>query len=604
MEKNKALVRIIILLFIFSIGTCLCSSGPLVGGRDIYQFIDGPSEQTFKSITNRLSEDPYDPGYFAWGLQYHVRGCLIMYNLTGQRKWLDWALNITDHFVEYSDVNGDGKPCWGNYNQTWGNDRYDFREYTVWDGVIGLPIIEAAQMIRSRPELRNDPQLMAKSNHYVALIERIIRRHQSAWTQISEDQGYYWDDFEEDIGPIVNRFTALGRVELVLGDVVGNSSYYERPGQMARYLVENMRYYEDQDLYTWSYHIGEGGSEDISHGAIELEFLIMANQRGLLEDLHLVRLCNTYLERVWQVPHILEGEHILSMKVDGSDGRDYARISRNWILLSMYNSTIFNRQRTVFGLLMQKQGIYPSSCSLLGLAQIPASYEALLSMGVDPYATPAVDQDLFQRMLNRTRARLDQASQMGSQCQDPSHLLEEAERIYKEAPVVNASVALYKMWTVWDILGRIIDAGSRLAMVREKVEDAEAIGVDTSNLEKNLSILQVDFVGATTASELSLLEEQLSVLTEQVKKLVAERLIEAAEDVIEEAKEAGIDTSRHQILLDRAREEYEKGNYGPASQFTNYPLSLREEIPEVPEIVLLLFILPFLVKGFPECNFY
>jgi hypothetical protein len=109
---------------------CLSYRDPLVGRDSIISLADGTGAKSFGSISRQIANDPYNPGSFAWGWQYHARGCLIMFNLTGDRKWLDWAVNISDHFLAYSDVNADGEPAWGNYNETWGNSRYDFREYT------------------------------------------------------------------------------------------------------------------------------------------------------------------------------------------------------------------------------------------------------------------------------------------------------------------------------------------------------------------------------------------------------------------------------------------------------------------------------------------
>jgi hypothetical protein len=74
----------------------------------------------------------------------------------------------------------------------------------------------------------------------------------------------------------------------------------------------------------------------------------------------------------------------------------------------------------------------------------------------------------------------------------------------------------------------------------------------------------------------------------RVEVLVVSTLIQFASDLIDEARGMGIDTSRHEIFLSRAREEFDKGNYGPARQFINYPLGLREEVPETFLVVFLL----------------
>jgi hypothetical protein len=474
------------------------------------------------------------------------------------------------------------EPAWGNYNETWGNSRYDFREYTVWDGVIGLPVIEAARAMRADEELADDPNLSAKADMYIGLVERMILRHHGAWTQLPDDQGYYWDDPLEDVGPIVNRFTALGRVELVLSDVTGNTSYLDKPRQMARYMIENMRYHEAGDLYTWEYWFGQGGSEDISHGAIELEFLIMANERGLLDDVHLLRLSNTYLKRIWQVPELLDGKHILAMRVDGTDPPeyDYARISRGWVLLSAYNPLIYDHQRTTFGILNEKSGLYASSVTLLGLAQIPLSAEKLRSVGLDPDEIRAVDTELLDSMLSRALERLDQTVARGAQALTARSNLDEASTYVNEESLGNASVPIALIWKTWETLGRMMETGDRLQGLLDEFGEAESLGLDVSRFSGNLTSLRADYSAAETGATLDGVDMRISGVSGELGKPVAERLIEMAREVIGQAEEMGIDTSRHQIFLDKAVVEFEKGNYAPAKLWAEYPLRLREEVPD------------------------
>ncbi|MBU7004472.1 MAG: hypothetical protein HXS50_02810, partial [Theionarchaea archaeon] len=465
---------------IFSlIQPCLSYRDPLVGRDSIISLADGVGAQAFDSISRQIANDPYNPGSFAWGWQYHARGCLIMFNLTGNRKWLDWAVNISDHFLAYSDVNGDGEPAWGNYNETWGNDRYDFREYTVWDGVIGLPIIETAKVILGNDALSDNETLRSKANAYVDLMERVVQRHHGSWNQVDTDQGYYWDDPYEDVGPIVNRFTALGRVELVLGDVTSNTSYYEKPGQMANYMIANMRYDSDDDLYTWEYKYGEEGSEDISHGAIELEFLIMANQRGLLEDVHLERLANTYLKRIWQLPQILDGKKLLSMKVDGTDypQYDYSSISRGWALLAPYSPEVFESQRIVFGVIHEKRGMYASSVNLLGLAQIPLMAGSLEAQGTDPDSIRVVDLATIESMYDRALGRLNETMSLGSEAISVISLIDESAQHLNQNSLYNASIPGGLLYRAWEMLSRIEQTGLKLRDLVEGIEEAEELGV-------------------------------------------------------------------------------------------------------------------------------
>ncbi len=593
MSEMKVRLQYLMVLIIL-VRASSCSHGPFVGRDSVIGLVDHAGDDLFESIATQISGDPYDPGFFAWQLQYLARGCLTMYNITGDRKWLDRALHLTDHFLTYSDVNRDGVPAWGNYNETWGNPRYDFREYTIWDGVIGLPMIETVKVIRSREELSSNASLSAKADAYLDLVTRIVHRHHKSWTQVDSDQGYYWDDpSDKDVPSKVNRFAALGRVELVLAQVTGNVSYIEKPRQMVNYIVANMVYNEAEDLYTWENLYGAGVPEDISHGAIELEFLVMASEAGLLDEVHLQRLSNTYLKRIWQVPHLLEGKHILAMRVDGTDPPeyDYAFRSRNWILLASFNPSIYDHQRTALGIVHEVSGMYPRGVRFLSLVQIPLMANRLRSMGIATDTIRAVEMDLLAGMLAQANDRLNRTMALGSLAVTAESSLEEASNYVNVESLENASVPIGLILGAWGMLGRIMETGELLKDLADQIKEAEAFGAKVSGPKVNLSILRADFEVAEEDSVLQDIEARIANLTIDVQVLVAESLIETAEEVINEAKNKGIDTSRHEIFLMRAKEEFDKGNYGPARQFTMYPLRLREELVDLDLLQVVSFTL-------------
>jgi len=592
-----------------SLQVCACSQGPFIGRDELYGLMETLGPRAYDYFVAYVTNKPYDPGAFAWSWQYQARACLLMYELTHGRRWLDWALNITDYFARYSDVNGDGEPAWGNYNETWGSSAYEYREYTVWDGVIGLPIIEAAKVIRSDPALSGDGVLSAKADSYVDLITRLVARHHKSWTQVKEGQGYYWDDPLKDVGPIVNRFTALGRVELTLGDVTGNSSYYDKPLQMANYLLANMAYDKANDLYTWTYTIGQGGVEDISHGAIELQFLIMANQRGLVDDQDMSRLCNTYRKKIWQLPRLLEGKHILAMRVDGDDPpgsvNDYTLISRCWVLLSPFDPIIYDCQRTAFGVLHERSGLGASGVIMLALSQIALSARQLESMGVDLGTVRAVDLQLLRSMMLQATRRLNETRALGAEARAASLMLEEASTYMNEDSLVYASVPIGLIWKGWDMLGNIIKVGEALQKLSNDLREAEEIGADVADLNLSLSQIQADFRLAETDSALGGISARTGNLSGAVQRVVAQCLIDQAAQVIAAAKDLGINTSRHELFLQRAKEEFNKGNYGPARLFTNYPLLLRSELLETgPGTACILAIMAACLARWDPCHFY
>jgi PelA/Pel-15E family pectate lyase len=136
-------------------------------------------------------------------------------------------------------------------------------------------------------------------------------------------------------------------------------------------------------------------------------------------------------------------------------------------------------------------------------------------------------------------------------------------------------------------LGLISRIASGLAGIRSAIEEAAGLGVDLSSLSGELAMLEGGFGQTTDYEGLEAILGSVEELETLVQIRTVAGLIEIVSDLIDSAKNMGIDTSRHEIYLRRAREEFEKGNYGPARQFTNYPLRLREEVSE-PLLVLVL----------------
>jgi len=583
--RSLPLLFVVMPLLLFS-GHCQ-PSVPL-GDDDTYRLACDLADRTEEIYDRILANKPYEPSLMAWGMQYLARGYVDLYAVTGDRAWLDRAINITDFFLLYSDVNRDDNPCWGNYNETFGNARFGWKEYTVWDGVISFPMVLVASVIRSDANLSRDQALLSKADRYVELVEKVVRYHWPAWTQIGPDQGYYWDDTSGDVGPYVNGFAALGRTELLLADLTGNQSYLERPKQMVNYLLAHMHYEPTDDLYTWGYEIGSGPAEDISHGAIDLEFLLLAYEKGLVPEEDLKRICRTYERRIWQVPRILLKGYPLAMRVDGSGDEDYTSYSRSWILLSSLVPSIYEKQRVALGIWNRRYGLYPAGWNVLALAQILLQHDRLEAIGVNPEGLVALSKGQVYSILANASLRLERAASLGANVTLERSLLETAAKLLEGGSARNVSIPIALAWEAWDRLERTIEVGGRLDGLRARLDEATALGANVTGVSENYTRLERDF-GRLDSSSMDSLDERIRALSQELERVTVEFFIREAQTAVERAKGMGVDTSRHEIFLRRAREEFDKGNYGSAREFTKYPLSLREAAPE--PLALLSFLL-------------
>jgi len=382
LAKLAILLLILILLVLFltsepsTIGlysTPFDENGKLkIRGGNFLKVYESLAESTFASYNSLLESKPYDPGLFAWGIHYEVRSYCDMYNLTRDRKWIEKALARTEYLYSFRDVNGDGIPSWGNYNETYGNSRYAYQEYGVWDGVITTAIIEVCQLIYSDPELSRNETLKEIADKYLDCIKQVIDRYHKCWTSLSEDEGFYWDNPAGDVtGPIVNRFGALGITELKLYDILRDEKYLSRPKAMAYLFKKNLKIQDG--AYIWTYAVPPSpylSTEDISHGAIDLEFAILAYKHKLVfNDTDMKMFANTYLKYIWRG---FAAKPRLATYVDGRVSSDYSGVSRNWILLSSFNQTIWLFQWAVFNDPSLTAG--SSGCFLQGLSQLAIYY--------------------------------------------------------------------------------------------------------------------------------------------------------------------------------------------------------------------------------------
>jgi hypothetical protein len=156
-------------------------------------------------------------------------------------------------------------------------------------------------------------------------------------------------------------------------------------------------------------------------------------------------------------------------------------------------------------------------------------------------------------------------------------------------------------------LGPIASVGYYLRELSIDVDKAISLGADTSHIDYVFPGLDVTFGPVQNASSLEDMREQLMGIAERLEVDDVELLIDLTEMVLDRARRMGIDTSRQEIFLTRARVEYEIGNYGPAKQFTTYPLQLSEELgegnPLQLAIMLLIFMTTFciMVQTYPRC---
>ncbi len=130
-------------------------------------------------------------------------------------------------------------------------------------------------------------------------------------------------------------------------------------------------------------------------------------------------------------------------------------------------------------------------------------------------------------------------------------------------------------------LGILAEIYSLMEEIDDRVYEADGMGLDLEGVASAIAGIRSSLGTATEEAEMESILNDARELSAELEREVVWSLIELAAEVIERAKNQGMDTSRHEIFLGQARAQYEKGNYGSARQFTEYPLRLVEDVGEI-----------------------
>lgn len=220
-------------------------------------------------------------------------------------------------------------------------------EYAVHEGMILYPIAQFIELALSDESLK--ARYGEKARDYLGLIaERVLRKQERHWVEMAPGMGAYRftessaERFPNRILPH-NQYLALGRVYLVLKDVSEEPLFTERAAQMAAFFKSSLK--ETGDAYTWAYwdwveanRPDQSGTEDTSHGHIDVEFAVEAYRRGVVfTRADVLRLARTLTDQMWNGSLV---NPKIGARVDRQDGD--ATIIRGWIELCRWDPRIWD----------------------------------------------------------------------------------------------------------------------------------------------------------------------------------------------------------------------------------------------------------------------
>ena len=294
-------------------------------------------------------------GLLAWGAAYLLDAYMDMFDATRDERYLlrcaalgSKVLKATDEAERRPDYRGKMLPGWGAAKYSLHGERIVWLVHT---GMLTYPILRfALEAGRS-----GNPRLAAAAAEFASFSERALAVFDGEWVADSGGEGHYRfpdDAPASDNRPFApmpvpfNQQLAAGRSLLLLGALTGNPAYLSKAEALARHFRSRLDKLQDGS-FCWTYWYGKGrigypAREDVSHGAIDIGFAVLAGRRGLVfSKVDLEALAKTFLL------HIAK-EGGFAKKVDGS-GEERGDLACLWLDLAEVEPAIWHRCRDALG---------------------------------------------------------------------------------------------------------------------------------------------------------------------------------------------------------------------------------------------------------------
>jgi hypothetical protein len=260
-----------------------------------------------------------DDGSIAWNTSYVLNSYIDMYEVTTDRKYLDKFTALADPIPGETDDRRDLVDYKGRRRVGWGSVAYSMKKQRiVWlahTGMITYPLVRFAYIVNKHRTLS---RFRENATKYQLVSEAALKEFDDQWRYDAKSgEGFYVFESDQplengmmagrDLSLPFNMQLAAGRAFIVLWKLTGKDSYYSKAEALARHFKDHL-HVDSFGGYSWTYWFGKGlirsaGVEDVSHGAIDVDFAVLAAQNGIVFDTHdleqFIRTFFHYYKRDW-----------------------------------------------------------------------------------------------------------------------------------------------------------------------------------------------------------------------------------------------------------------------------------------------------------------
>ncbi|MBI4580705.1 MAG: hypothetical protein HY718_13445 [Planctomycetes bacterium] len=248
-------------------------------------------------------------GGIAWGHSYLMSALAEMLHATGDSRYAALFVRLgtwvadgrDDRHQRRDEVRGKVLPAWGS-------SKYSDGKWYVWavhTGMIAAPMARFGAAVNEHPRLRE--RFKADAGRFTAIAREALGAHADQFRPGPADGEGHLYGYWLKRGLPLNQQNAPARAWIWLADVAGDRAVLDEPTHLATFLKNRLRLTED-GAYVWGYWPpldGPGEAfEDISHAAINADFIVLCAENGIVfgqQDVD--RVAKTFLTRVMPEPN-------------------------------------------------------------------------------------------------------------------------------------------------------------------------------------------------------------------------------------------------------------------------------------------------------------
>lgn len=303
----------------------------------------------------RYSTYTNENGALAWCESYLLEAYLDMYEATNNTTYLERFIRQADRVIGNTDLKRGVADYKGRSVSGWAATKYSKNgERVVWlahSGMITYPMIRFAWVVNKNK--LNSYNKQAKS--YIEVTKSAMAFFDRGWIYDKvTGKGYYQFDTDEPHSGNIpnppmplpfNMQLAAGRSFIMLFLVTGEQAYFQKASGLAKHFKSYLNL-EFDGSFTWNYWYGKGyerykAIEDISHGAIDVDFAILAYRAGVVftqEDM--MMFLKTFTKKITK-------KGTFADKVDGAGSNTYKNQIGRWLELSEFNCAPWEEFKTL-----------------------------------------------------------------------------------------------------------------------------------------------------------------------------------------------------------------------------------------------------------------